>query len=75
MPATLELNRWQDRVWVKVHPLREGARAAELARESRDTASADVARAIQAARAGEIADGNSQVPRSQERWSYSARAA
>ncbi len=33
MPATLELNQWQDRVWVKVHPLREGAWAAELARE------------------------------------------
>ena len=31
--GTLELNAWQDRVWVKVHPLREGAWAAGLAEE------------------------------------------
>ncbi len=29
--GTLELNEWRGRVWVKVHPLREGAWAAELA--------------------------------------------
>lgn len=29
--GTLELNEWQGRVWVKVHPLREGAWAADLA--------------------------------------------
>jgi hypothetical protein len=23
-PGTLELNEWQSRVWVKVHPLRDG---------------------------------------------------
>lgn len=32
-PGTLELNDWQDRVWVKVHPLRDGGWAADLARE------------------------------------------
>ncbi len=31
--GTLELNEWQDRVWVKVHPLREGDWAADLASE------------------------------------------
>ena len=31
--GTLELNEWQGRVWVKVHPLREGDWAPELARE------------------------------------------
>lgn len=31
--GTLELNAWQGRVWVKVHPLREGAWARGLARE------------------------------------------
>lgn len=31
--GTLELNEWQGRVWVKVHPLREGAWANQLARE------------------------------------------
>ena len=31
--GTLELNEWQGRVWVKVHPLRAGAWAPELARE------------------------------------------
>ncbi|HEV3309164.1 MAG TPA: hypothetical protein VG815_01405 [Chloroflexota bacterium] len=32
-PGTLELNDWQDRVWVKVHPLRDGGWATALARE------------------------------------------
>ena len=32
-PGTLELNSWQDRVWVKVHPLRDGGWASDLARE------------------------------------------
>jgi hypothetical protein len=31
--GTLELNEWQERVWLKVHPLREGAWAAEVARQ------------------------------------------
>jgi hypothetical protein len=31
--GTLELNQWQDRVWVKVHPLRDGGWASALARE------------------------------------------
>ena len=31
--GTLELNEWQGRVWVKVHPMREGDWAPELARE------------------------------------------
>ena len=31
--GTLELNEWQGRVWVKVHPLRQGAWATDLARE------------------------------------------
>jgi hypothetical protein len=31
--GTLELNHWQARVWVKVHPLRDGGWAEELARE------------------------------------------
>jgi hypothetical protein len=29
----LELNDWEGRVWVKVHPLRDGGWATELARE------------------------------------------
>lgn len=32
-PGTLELNDWQGRVWVKVHPLRDGGWATALARE------------------------------------------
>lgn len=32
-PGTLELNEWRDRVWVKVHPLRDGGWASDLARE------------------------------------------
>jgi hypothetical protein len=32
-PGTLELNSWRDRVWVKVHPLRDGGWASDLARE------------------------------------------
>jgi hypothetical protein len=32
-PGTLELNAWQDRVWVKVHPLRDGGWAKPFARE------------------------------------------
>jgi hypothetical protein len=31
--GTLELNEWRGRVWVKVHSLREGAWATDLARE------------------------------------------
>jgi hypothetical protein len=31
--GTLELNEWQNRVWVKVHPLRDGGWARALARE------------------------------------------
>jgi hypothetical protein len=32
-PGTLELNSWQDRVWVNVHPLRDGGWATSLAQE------------------------------------------
>ncbi len=32
-PGTLEVNEWQDRVWVKVHPLRDGGWASALAHE------------------------------------------
>jgi hypothetical protein len=32
-PGTLELNAWQDRVWVKVHPLRDGGWAKAFARD------------------------------------------
>ena len=32
-PGTLELNEWQDRVWVKVHPRRAGAWADAFAGE------------------------------------------
>ena len=32
-PGTLELNAWQDRVWVNVHPLRDGGWASAMARE------------------------------------------
>jgi hypothetical protein len=31
--GTLELNEWEDRVWVKVHPLRDGGWATALAHE------------------------------------------
>ena len=31
--GTLELSEWQDRVWVKVHPRRDGGWATELAHE------------------------------------------
>jgi hypothetical protein len=31
--GTLELNEWKERVWVKVHPSREGSWAIDLARE------------------------------------------
>jgi hypothetical protein len=31
--GTLELNAWHDRVWVKVHPLRDGGWASDLARD------------------------------------------
>jgi hypothetical protein len=31
--GTLELNEWQGRVWVKVHPRREGTWTSALARE------------------------------------------
>jgi hypothetical protein len=32
-PGTLELNEWQNRVWVKVHPLRGGGWATAVAHE------------------------------------------
>ena len=32
-PGTLELSEWQNRVWVKVHPLRDGGWATQLAHE------------------------------------------
>ena len=32
-PGTLELSAWEDQVWVKVHPLRDGGWARALARE------------------------------------------
>jgi hypothetical protein len=32
-PGTLELNCWQGRVWVNVHPLRDGGWATSLAQE------------------------------------------
>jgi len=32
-PGTLELSEWHNRVWVKVHPLRDGGRATALAHE------------------------------------------
>ena len=32
-PGTLELNEWQDRVWVKVHPLRDGGWATAVSHE------------------------------------------
>jgi len=32
-PGTLELSEWQTRVWVKVHPLRDGGWATTLAHE------------------------------------------
>jgi hypothetical protein len=32
-PGTLELNEWQNRVWVKVHPLRDGGWATAVAYE------------------------------------------
>jgi hypothetical protein len=31
--GTLELNEWHGRVWVKVHPLRDGGWASDLAQE------------------------------------------
>jgi hypothetical protein len=31
--GTLELSAWKDRVWVKVHPLRQGDWAPQMARE------------------------------------------
>jgi hypothetical protein len=32
-PGTLELSEWRDRVWVKVHPLRECEWASQTAQE------------------------------------------
>ena len=32
-PGTLELNDWNGRVWVTVHPLRDGGWASDLAHE------------------------------------------
>jgi hypothetical protein len=31
--APLELNEWHEKVWVKVHPLRDGGWASDFARE------------------------------------------
>jgi hypothetical protein len=31
--GTLEVSEWEDQVWVKVHPLRDGGWASALARE------------------------------------------
>ena len=31
--GTLEVNEWQNQVWVKVHPLRDGGWATAMARE------------------------------------------
>jgi hypothetical protein len=56
-PGTLELNEWQNRVWVKVHPLRDGGWATALAYElwrsevnSRRTRPATVVQPAQSAR-------------------------
>jgi len=35
-PGTLELNEWPNRVWVTVHPLRDGGWARGLAKELAD---------------------------------------
>jgi hypothetical protein len=35
--GTLELSEWHDRVWVKVHPRRDGGWATALAHELRST--------------------------------------
>ena len=32
-PGTLELNEWRERVWVTVHPMRDGGWASALAKE------------------------------------------
>jgi hypothetical protein len=32
-PGTLELNAWQNRAWVNVHPLRDGGWATAMAQE------------------------------------------
>lgn len=32
-PGTLELNEWQGKVWVKVHPMRDGGWARDFAHE------------------------------------------
>ena len=32
-PGTLELNEWQGKVWVKVHPMRDGGWARDFAYE------------------------------------------
>jgi hypothetical protein len=32
-PGTLEMSEWGERVWVKVHPLRDGGWARDVARE------------------------------------------
>ncbi len=32
-PGTLELNEWEGRAWVRVHPLREGTWVSEFAHE------------------------------------------
>ena len=36
-PGTLELNEWKGRVWVNVHPLRDGGWATALAHELRQS--------------------------------------
>jgi len=41
-PGTLELNAWQNRVWVNVHPLRDGGWAISMARELSALPASDV---------------------------------
>lgn len=40
-PGTLELNEWNGRVWAKVHPLRDGGWASDLAEELATDSSAN----------------------------------
>jgi hypothetical protein len=42
--GTLELNEWHDRVWVKVHPLRDGRWATALAHDLTALPAADASR-------------------------------
>ena len=42
--GTLEVSEWRDRVWVKVHPLRDGGWAPAFARELSVAAKSDSSR-------------------------------